>query len=510
MLPAHQHGQLLAHQLLTGRTPEEAQTLRAAHDNLHKPQNEQDAKPAGSALRESLLRGVPPLHEAKPANYPSFAATKSGTPASTAVASAAVPSVKGEPSFNLYGYQPYHTVMPPDKVYSRGLKEEKDTKAEPQNLVMPKRSSDAKLVTSPAKYGSVIVENRSKEMKLEAPLAHSAGSITLGTARQGVRATSPTNHAVSAPGIVAAKSGTQSPLQVASPHQLSAAVMQPMELQKRTAQQQQQQTVAAIQPPHKGAPPVPSTTTPNSAATLPAYMMGAPTATTAQAAAAASYSYSLIQQGLVPNPIYSAAMGAAATSGAPDKDRLATGTSQVSSPSAAPRPPAGTPSPSGGATKRRAQKELNPAPAGKKKSKVMETAVTPERRSVPPTTADQLLGVSTTTVTMAVTDCGPMRTVSYMDTFRNFVENAVQSAFYQDQELGKAKAKSKESGDSTPKSTSSPQPVAAVKSTGPATPVPGVVTPDKHRLCDDIRHHHPNSFSVTQANASTSHDAHAV
>ena len=187
-----------------------------------------------------------------------------------------VQQVKQEPNFNLYGYQPYqHSYISSDQLTLRGLSDKNssrnDRSHEASSLLHRESSPSLKrkdlsvpppLIKDGKPHNSVIVENKcrdgaksasplsslygspaapsSKSMSPTTPLSYSdrlperslAFSTSTPSVSYGSSHTSspsprhvPSAHSLSA-FMIADKSRSQSPLQVASPQQLSAAVMQ--------------------------------------------------------------------------------------------------------------------------------------------------------------------------------------------------------------------------------------------------------------------------------------------
>ncbi len=428
----------------------------------------------------------------------------SGTPTTGASSStSASGGLKQEPTLNLYGYQPFpHMYISQDKLYShmkdekQGIKDEKI--APPQQPPPAHQGHSPKgphhgLGEHPGK--SVIVDSRTKEEPRDprypqpahegqrghhglppAMHSHHQGSITMGSPKPHLKAggqeprPAHTGHPGQLPSAVKAR--TQSPLHVASPQQLSKAVIQPMELQKPGEPRQP----APAHQDHKS--PAPSTGTPPHAhgGSAPSNAHSAAIAQPAMSmASSAAYSYNLIQQGLVPNPIYQQAATAlgAQQGGKPGQPAPAHG---------APSQPAGAQSTSGGpgavaGQKRRNSKDLTPAEHAQKKPKSgvppqnTHHGMTPAGPIIPITTAPvptnshpytiptshaqmvpggqgpqagQGAPVSTSGATAASTSPSAQATSpsaggkggqygtssGFMDSFRTFVENTVQSAFF--------------------------------------------------------------------------------
>ncbi|XP_064602584.1 probable JmjC domain-containing histone demethylation protein 2C isoform X2 [Liolophura sinensis] len=452
----------------------------------------------------------------------------------TSTSSASNPqSVKPEPNFNLYGYQPFqHSYIPSDKLHLHGLrvaeregsssvKDERNRSAYDQHAqgsdgrsTTPlnaskkgNKSSPPPLIKDPGKvHSTVIVDNRSREGgKSGSPHSshyHQSSPVISGSSRpptapgalpdrQPDRPSSSSSthsspssstlahHLQSHPMISpvsgmpshasafraaekSASSRAQSPLHVASPQQLSAAVIRPLEYPK--AMQSHSQIVGS-----SAAGTI--TSNPNHVpvvASPPAH----PSVSVSTSSSHPAYTYSLIQQGLVPNPIYSQSVAVNATKVSDSQaqnavDKSPTGHSF-----------SGMGAGAVGSSKRKSGKEGSNRKKHRVGSEFTEGlshshSVTSQSSSLyspnphkvtggnvhvspphhpgssPITSGTSVLTTSntnsTTSTTVASTTSPTCITKPscYMDSFRSFVENTVQIAFFQDQENSKNKAKLK-------------------------------------------------------------------
>ena len=403
--------------------------------------------------------------------HPGFTAVsgyQGHSPKDGASAAAAAGHVKAEPNFNLYGYQPYRpTFISQEKLYEAAEHSpvDKTALASPPPLLSTEGYS---------KPSSVIVENKGKE-RADLSSHHHGGSITLGTAmsprHQGVRdkpVAASAAHTNSVPAHSAsprsphhaymhaqqvqeaaynmsvsggrsssgpasngpinmnklsksAMARTQSPLRVASPQQLSAAIKQPMELPKDGASvaamaAMQHRPAAMKLSPKAGAGRASPGRSPG-AVYRPPHPASVP-----ESSMAAAYCYSLIQQGLVPNPIYTQTNTThkAAAPGQAWPSDSSHDASRMLSMAAAQMEAAANQS-------KRSQKDQLPDADRKK----LKTETPPATTSVPVTSSYSIKPPYI--VTMSVDDMG-RESHTYMDSFKSFVENAVQSVFLQDQE----------------------------------------------------------------------------
>ena len=409
--------------------------------------------------------------------------------------------VKAEPNFNLYGYQPYRpTFISQEKLYEAAKHSpvDKTALASPPPLLSTTEGY--------SKPSSVIVENKGKE-RADLSSHHHGGSITLGTAmsprHQGARdkpvAAAVAAHTNSVPAHSAsprsphhaymhgqqqvqeaaynmsvgggrgssgaastngpinmnklgksAMARTQSPLRVASPQQLSAAIMQPMELPKDGAGVA---AMAAMQ--HR---PAAMKLSPKAVAgrASPGRSPGAVhrqphPASLPESSMAAAYCYSLIQQGLVPNPIYTQTNTThkAAAPGQSWPSDSSHDASRMLSMAAAQMAAAANQS-------KRPQKEQLPDADRKK----LKTETPPATTAVTVTSSYSIKPPYI--VTMSVDNMG-RESHTYMDSFKSFVENAVQSVFLQDQERERQRDMTRSSAKSPPSKYVSPpnlQPVS--------------------------------------------------
>ena len=402
----------------------------------------------GKPSEKQLTYYPAPYHAGAAPNKPPTSSTTGSAslpPASTAPSATAGSHVKSEPNFSLYGYQPFpHMYISQEKLYQHGLKEDKGSvpKSEHHDVKHSLHSSQA-LAASPTGAGkkggfasppplirsevkaelhgkpsSVIVENKAIEARdlRDSAYHHPGGSITLGTASAQHSRGQPIKQEGHMP-------SSASPLCVASPRHLSQAVMQPMDLQKRSSGGPAYPPSGHRSGERDGEPQRSSgKSQPGPAIAQPPVSLPGTTAS--------SHSFNLIQQGLVPNPIY--------TQTSQVNTKVASSESQQSS--AATAALLGQPHQAGQKSshpllspssshqhsyKRRSDKEASSS-SNRKKPKTEGSHATPS----PGPAGGQ------TAAPQAPTGNATSTSVTYMDSFRSFVENAVQSAFYQDQELG--------------------------------------------------------------------------
>lgn len=536
-----QQEQMLRHQIM--RDNKHPSGLQEAHTK-YPPGH--PGHPAHMDMKKHAVYGYPPPK--------SVTATPSSLSPSTTSGNAAI---KQEPNFSLYGYQPFqHTYITKETLYSQGLKDDKQALQQhlKEELKVPRVPSPQQrklgLVSPPPlikdnKHGSVIVENKPKESELRRemhphglpPPAHShhGGSITLGTVPsprpqlkgQEVRPGSygghqpphpgssphpghmPPSHIHGLPPGHTASRG-QSPLSLTNPHHSSpsssssSSVMQPMDLHKASPKEHHRE-----HPPQQPPPPPQS----HSRQSPQSHPVGYPQ-TVAQHPIAlppnstAAHSYNLIQAGLVPNPIYSAAGAVPHTSKvlppnahqhpgltAQQQQQQHQQQQQQQHPQQSrPQPGIQHSPPLMSGQKRRSdqQEPSTPSiPTHHKKSRIAEAiaasgytssspqhpphpqtvpqhpastssscssspsvtnvpsfhgsqvaaaapvthAPPPPPSSSPPTSASSSMHTSRTAPQMSSTSSG------FMDSFRSFVENAVQIAFNQDQEAAKTHPK---------------------------------------------------------------------
>ena len=429
--------------------------------------------------------------------------------------------VKHEPNFNLYGYQPCRpTFISQEKLYEAA----KHSPADKTALASPPPLLSKEGYSKPS---SVIVENKGKD-RADLSSHHHGGSITLGTAmsprHQGVRekqgvmgahanstpshsaAVSPRsphhaymhaqqrvqdaayNMSVSArvscspvPANVPAsmtKLGkmamprTQSPLRVASPQQLSAAIMQPMELPKDGARvavvaAMQHRPAAMKLSPKSGAGRASPGRSPGAVYRSPPPGGVAPHSVThPESSMAAAYCYSLIQQGLVPNPIYTqtnttqASVKAAAQGQSWPGDSSHDASRMLSLAAAQ----------MAAHQSKRSQKDNSVDGAtGRKRLKTETSPMTTQETSLE--MATNSYGVKPPYIVTTSVDSMGRASHTYMDSFKSFVENAVQSVFLQDQERERQREKGR-SDKSPPSKYVSPPNLQPVVPPSSASTVP--------------------------------------
>lgn len=405
--------------------------------------------------------------EMKMEKLPKSEAYKAGPPNSSVPSG----SVKQEkPNFNLYGYQPFRLAyISPDQLHLHGLdkKEEKlnidsskQSLAHAANMASQMSSAPPPLIKDG--HSSVIVNHRNKDVSTSPRPAHSHHShhMSSQSPRQPKPAHTPSRHhgsphqdqsidlSSSSSGLqVSALSAfrsteskhighrTQSPLRVASPHQLNAAVMhQPVNYHKGEGKPRSS--------------PLSKSPVSSAGSNVP-YMSAAiaqPPVSLPQGSV--DYSCSLIQQGLVPNPIYSQnSVNPAAEHHHGNSHGLLTTTQSM-----APTSSHNTQSTTGQqGVKRKPSKESSnrkrqKGDAGDSNSSVGGgvPVTTPQIMTNPSpyTTTNSQTSVTSSAssavsmlLSSASTSIPTSGTSGFMDSFKSFVENAVQNAFYQDTDL---------------------------------------------------------------------------
>lgn len=351
-------------------------------------------------------------------------------------------NIKQEPKFSLFGYQPFqHSYISTEQLHSYGLadknrKEEKDSKRSTVSVPPP-------LIKDNKTHSSVIVDNRVKSTSPRPAHSHHTSSMPSTSPRsQPKPAHTPdrqydrpmsslsTNSPLASQQDYMSQSmdlsanrdkhinRDQSPLHVADPHHLSAAITQPLDYHRKHKVQSKS--------------PVSSSSVTASIAQPPVTLTGS-----------MAYTFSLIQQGLVPNPIYSQ-----------------TSVKAASSTSAQETSPQGV--------KRKIAKEGN-----NRKRQKGETPPTSSNTFIPnttpqiptnhsPYTTSTVSSSSSSNTFSSITSTYPAAGTGFMDSFKTFVENAVQNAFFQDPELNKGKVL-------TPPKTTSQTPPATTTSTSSGT-----------------------------------------
>ena len=444
--------------------------------------------------------GVKVTGEMKPSVYGFHGKREPGS------VSSGVPKQEGgTANFSLYGYQPEKcTFITTDQLHSYGL----DTKSEKYDSKSVIRSQSPRrsdmsvpppLIKDTKPQSSVIVENKAKEsLKSMSPHAHQQYVAHLhqmaGTPphaqpkpahtpersheRPSPSSTSPgsayhmNQQAISQSHIAALKceaarqqcvTRSQSPLRIASPQQLSAAVMQPMDYRCNPGSNKSRSSPATTSSPHT------SSTSVSGAFT---HAIAQPPVSLPQSSVA--FTYSLIQQGLVPNPIYTHNSPSSKTSSDSQRTVSVTGTARV--PHAAHSPHDSNTSPQQSAIpqgqKRKGVKEGNnrkrqkgpetqgQLPAGNKALNLSVPVTTPQiltNQSPYTTSSSSTISAPSTTMAqspMVVSQSGTPSSISsamlsnrlswnsgFMDSFKSFVETTVQNAFLSDPDLGKNKLK---------------------------------------------------------------------
>ena len=411
----------------------------------------------------------------------------------------------GSTNFSLYGYQPEKcTFMTAEQLHSYGL----DTKSEKQDSKSVIRSQSPRrgemsvpppLIKDAKPQSSVIVENRAKEgLKSMSPHAHQQYTAHLhqlaGTPPHGQpkpahtpersherpspSSTSPgvayhmnphsiaQSHQAALKAEVARQQGvsrSQSPLHVASPQQLSAAVMQPMDYRCSPANNKSRSSPATTSSPHaSGSSSNPSGTFTHAIAQPPVSLPQS-----------VPFTYSLIQQGLVPNPIYTHNSPSSKTSSDSQRTVSVTGTARVPHAAHSPHPSNTSPPqcamPQG--QKRKGAKEganmkrqkgpdtQGQSQAGNKALNLSVPVTTPQiltNQSPYTTSSSTTISAPSTTMAqspMVVSQSGNSSSISsamlsnrlswnnsgFMDSFKSFVETTVQNAFLSDPDLAKKK-----------------------------------------------------------------------
>ncbi|KAK3611670.1 hypothetical protein CHS0354_012042 [Potamilus streckersoni] len=416
--------------------------------------------------------------------------------------------------FSLYGYQPFqHSYITTDQLHSYGLDKNKDDKSQIDNkgsVPLPNSPQKKEMCNPPPlikdnkqQHSSVIVENKLKEaLKSSSPQSshYSPGMHGSSTSPRPIPkpahsqerfvdkrpehlpSSSPMglSQLMSAHRSGEAKSAissqSQSPLRVASPQQLSSAVMQPMDYRTN---------------PGTNKSPGNSSNSSTNSASVSTAANNVPSSGFVPAVAqppvslppgSVAFTYSLIQQGLVPNPIYSHNSGAGSNkSGDSIRTISVAGTAHVPAVTNAPHPTSNTVTHSGSAnqgTKRKNNKDgtnrkkqkgdaINASPNSSSSGNISIPVTTPQILTNPSpytTTTSSTVSISPTSNTsMAATSTIGSSTVSsvlsssataspssilsqsqkystftgFMDSFKSFVENTVQNAFLQDPELNK-------------------------------------------------------------------------
>ncbi|XP_053407749.1 daf-12-interacting protein 1-like isoform X2 [Mercenaria mercenaria] len=387
-------------------------------------------------------------------------------------------------NFSLYGYKPEkYSFITTDQLQSYELekiKGEKGVLDSKLNRSQSPRKKDLSvpppLIKDSKPYSSVIVENKTKDGSLKSASPqytshmsphhqpkpahtperpHSSSSSPGSHGMNPMTAHSQQLAALRADAVRQGTSRSQSPLRIASPQQLSAAVMEPMDYRCSP-------NVSKT----RGSPGSNPVSHPSSVNSSGSYSPAIAQPPVSLPHSSVPYTYSLIQQGLVPNPIYS--NNSNGKGGDSQRTVSVTGTAQV--PRAAQSPHSSyreqMQQHSAMGSKRKGQKEGN-SRKRQKGSEVQSHSPTassnnnPLNLSVPCTTPQIVSNQSPYTTSsgsvlssaMSTTQAGTATTTSsqaviknrlhgltgFMDSFKSFVENTVQNAFMSDPELGKPK-----------------------------------------------------------------------
>lgn len=415
----------------------------------------------------------------------------------------------GTANFSLYGYQPEKcTFITADQLHSYGLDTKSDKHMDSKSVIRsqsPRRndmSVPPPLIKDTKPQSSVIVENKAKEsLKSMSPHAHQQYAAHLhqmsstpphaqpkpahtperSHERPSPSSTSPgaayhmnsqsitQSHLAALKSEVARQQGvsrSQSPLRIASPQQLSAAVMQPMDYRCSPAGNKSRSSPATTSSPH-------SSGTSTSVSGAFTHAIAQPPVSLPQSSVA--FTYSLIQQGLVPNPIYTHNSPSSKTSSDSQRTVSVTGTARV--PHAAHSPHGSNTSPQQSAIpqgqKRKGAKEgvnrkrqkgpetQGQLPAGNKALNLSVPVTTPQiltNQSPYTTSSSSTISAPSTTMAqspMVMSQSGAPSSISsamlsnriswnnsgFMDSFKSFVETTVQNAFLSDLDSTKNKLK---------------------------------------------------------------------
>ncbi|XP_060084452.1 probable JmjC domain-containing histone demethylation protein 2C isoform X2 [Ylistrum balloti] len=507
-----------------------------------------------------------------------------GYPVSSSSSSGSGSGVKQEPNFSLYGYQPFqHTYISPEQLHLHGLaaaekqSEEKmniDSKSGSTCSTSPKRPKTGvppPLIKDIKSHSSVIVENKGKDSgKSASPRpAHSHYSSTIpmppstsprpqpkpahtpdrhhhDRPRSALASSSPSagsyHHDVSGSMDLSSSGSHVSSLSSLKGENKHIASNSPLS----QGMNHQQLASAMLGQPvdyHRGKPPASSTSSNGSSASssnshyMSAAIAQPPVSLPGRSLA---YSYSLIQQGLVPNPIYSQSTVKSMSSAHSDQQKgntsasIPTATSQSSS------------SAGQQGVKRKVIKD-GPQRKRQKAENVANSAL-----NVPVTTPQILTNhspyttTSSTTCTtvssalsnVTMTTKSAMNTISspsssfssstlstssfmsspsslapgsqtasgFMDSFKSFVENAVQNAFLQDQDLNKSSKSNNSSSSNSSKqqhstSTTETKPQQQQQSWHPIgkSPPPPPAQVGHTPPPQPVVHHSPQSQSQPQS-----------
>ena len=403
------------------------------------------------------LRGAAPTSTGAPSTVSGTTSSNSGS------------SIKQEPTLNLYGYQPFpHTYISQDKLYSH-LKDDKSRIKEEHGKVpqpppahqghSPAHSSSSgqnlpPLITDQAGK-TVIVDNRTKDE----PGAQQRYPQPAHEGHHGSHHALPPAMPVQHGSII---HGSPKALIKAGHEPRPAHTGHPSQYKGRTQSPHHGAGSTPPAPAHQDhKPPAPTSGTPPHAHGGSAQS----TAVTQPPIGMPSYSYNLIQQGLVPNPIYQQA-ATALVQGGSKTGQPAPAHGAPSHPTGA-QPPSSTASPGAAPIghKRRNSNDLGNESVSElsKRPKTGAQGMTPAGPIIPVTTAPVATNAQPYTIPTSHAQVGaggaqaapsttgnaPAATTSpaaqatspsgkpstygnsgFMDSFRTFVENTVQSAFY--------------------------------------------------------------------------------
>ncbi|KAL5022479.1 hypothetical protein ScPMuIL_001634 [Solemya velum] len=440
------------------------------------------------------------------------------------------PSKQEQPNYSLYGYQPFqHSYISTEQLQSYGLVSDKHKESKSQaeskmrynspippggtSLPSPKKrdiSIPPPLIKDHSQQSSVIVENKESakhtnfgpysnplpahsprmqpkpahtpERYTDRSLHSSSSPVSAPAAHRSIPQTIPSSIGLSAHQAHYAAlrtsdskhlSRSQSPLRVASPNQLSAAVMQPMDYRNPASKSRTNPQSDSTSGSSSSSAVSSGVSTTVSSSYIPA--IAQPPVSLPQSSV--PYSCSLIQQGLVPNPIYTqnsnsslmTSKGNSLSQNSPhDHSPSIPVQGPVSSPSSMPPTSAmNTTHPTGVSQQVAAgvKRKVNRDGINRKRQKpaVDSPGVSSMPLSIPVTTpqiftnASPYTTTSSTTLTsspatsLAATTISPSfpsptsafsqstKTTGYFDSFKTFVENTVHNAFFRDPDLNRQK-----------------------------------------------------------------------
>jgi len=371
----------------------------------------------------------------------------------------------GTASFSLYGYQPEKcSYISADQLQSYEHSKMGRSQSPKKGLSVP-----PPLIKDSKGHSSVIVENKRESVKSSSPHGSHYQASHMSPHPQPKPAHTPdrtgdrprsNNSSPGAHGMSPAMAHqhpmmnmrgdhsrppttgrSQSPLRIASPQQLSAAVMQPMDYRCSPNVNKTQGSPGSNSSHHH---PI---------ATSAAFSPAIAQAPVSLPHSSVNYTYGLITQGLVPNPIYST--NSKTSSSESQRTVSVTGTAQVpraaQSPSFSPQPHPGT--------KRKGQKEGTTRKRQKASTEQPQVnnnnplnlsvpCTTPQIATNPsPYTTNSGSIQSAGTVPHSAAAAGAQQQANhrlsgltgFMDSFKSFLDNTVQNAFMSDPELSKQK-----------------------------------------------------------------------